>query len=141
MSDLKDDKEQKKQITLFTEEKRRNVVYGFITAYMGGQIKFKSIHLNEKTLDFLKDLEYIVAISTGAEKATESEIHDNIDKLFRAIFILRMSNTLEGQFLDNPEIETRIVSLEEKVSHLERLMEELQIVVRSFRGDSPENMP
>jgi len=64
-------------------------------------------------------------MSSGATKATQDQVDTAINRLFGLIFNLRNGQRLEG-ILIKPEVESRVDSLEERVSGIEKLFEELR---------------
>lgn len=137
---------------LFSEEERRNIVRSFIEAYVRGTVKIHYPTKEEAEL-YKEELQAVlgeidtskvefeskdtfskqVLIATGAWKATQNGVQDAIDTLFHRILAFRQSERIEGEFLQAPNLQSRLASLEEKVAEIERLLEELQNLIR-IRG-------
>jgi len=138
---------------LFSVEERNNIVRSFIEAYIRGAVKIafptkKEIEhykpdieaVSGKKVDAvaLEDqskglFERLFSTAAGALKATQDEMQNAIDKLFTWIIILRQGERIEGEFLQIPNLQSRLSSLEERVANIERLLEELQNLIR-IRG-------
>lgn len=134
----------KMALPLFSEKERCNIVRGFILSYLRGEISIGIVPTKEEQLPifvkYMTGVEQAIAIVVGAQKATEVEVLNTIDTLFRLIVTIRMVGMLNGKFLDASNVEPRITTLEEKVTSIEKLMEELKVIMRVSRGNASENM-
>jgi hypothetical protein len=77
-----------------------------------------------------------VSIVSGATPSTPIGIDQAIDSLFTWIVSLRGGDFIEGEFLQSPDLETRLSALEERVVGMEKLLEELQHIWK-VRGPQP----
>jgi len=123
---------------LFSVEERNNIVRSFIEAYIRGavQISFPTREEAEKhkkefeaafgrkidplsvELSSKDTFERLISTATGALKATESEIQEAIDNLFSLIISYRQGDRIKGEFLEVPNFQRRLSSLEEKVANI-----------------------
>jgi len=127
---------------LFSQEERHNIVRSFIWSYITGSVKIafpteaelRDPVTKEKLLEVgIQDIENstktlfreLMMMSSGAAKATQDQVDTAINRLFGLIFNLRNGHRLEG-ILIKPEVESRVDSLEERVSGIEKLFEELR---------------
>jgi hypothetical protein len=66
------------------------------------------------------------ACGIGKVKSDTVETTTAIDEVFGAIMLLRSSDLLEGEFLGVPDVASRLSSLEERLSSVEKLLEDLK---------------
>ena len=148
------------QGSIFSPEERRNIVRSFVAAYLRGDIKVtfwsqpvtmlstnKAITPAERLqtkagfvdmISIVSGARILSAVTGTAPQFSSDELVTAIDALFRAIVSLRSGGFIEGEFLHSPEFETRLSTLEEEVASIEKLLQELQMIIRLGRSsDSP----
>ena len=126
---------------LFSREERRNVVRSFIEAYMRGAVKMefrtkaKELQKGEsaETLESKLRIHNSMSIIVGAVKGTQDEVEHEIDFLFQVILAYRIGERITGKFLQVTDLQSKLKSMEERVADIERLLEELQNLIR-IRG-------
>lgn len=77
-----------------------------------------------------------ISIVSGAIPSTLDVLNQTIDQLFTYIVSFRGGDFIEGEFLQSPELEARLSSLEVRVESMEKLLEELQHIWK-VRGPQP----
>jgi hypothetical protein len=77
-----------------------------------------------------------VSIVSGAMPSTQAEIDQAIEHLFTMIVAYRGGDFIKGEFLQSPELETRLSALEVRVGSMEKLIEDLQHIWK-IRGPQP----
>jgi len=126
---------------LFSDEERHRIVRSFIEAYMRGAVKVGLPELGEEDLlgekidgkslvDFKASFTRLLGVAAGAAKSTEAEIQQAINSVFNLVLALRLNNRLEGEFLHISNVDSRLGSLEGRAADIERLLEELQHLIR-----------
>jgi len=132
---------------LMPKEERHNIVRSFIDAYIRGAViisfpteeGLKAAGVKDASERERASKRYflnLVEKATGAVKLTQIELEETIDKLFGSIVALRIGRRIEGEFLQVPNVESKLNSLEERVCNIERLLEELQNLMR-VRAQEP----
>ncbi len=133
--------EVKKQRSLFTFEERRAFVRSFVDAYLRGTVAIsywagdtdlRSLATGEKASGAEKvemKRGFNTMLQTACEsilpKPSASEIENAIDVLFGLIVVFRQGDFLKGEFLGAPDIELKIRELQDRVSSIEKLFDEL----------------
>lgn len=136
--------QEKVDASLFSSEERRNLVRSFIAAYIGGAARINFVspgelgvsghtYTAEEGTQQRAVFRKLIDVATGATKATAAEVHLTIDQLFSTIVAARQGGRIEGEFLQGPNVESRLESLEGRLADIERLLEELQNLIR-IRG-------
>src|SRR5712692_9640589 len=136
--------------SILSREERRGIVRSFVNAYLRGSVKItlwlgtKQIYwlstnqaasgaqIGEIKATILRDL----SIVSGATPSTPDIIDHAIDRLFDSIVSLRAGDFIEGEFLQSPDLEARLSSLQGRVVSMEKLLEELQHIWK-IRGPQP----
>jgi len=143
---------------LFSKEERYNIVRSFIEAYIRGEVKIafptkeeverhkqdmeaifgKEALISAPQVEYLSKQRFLnfVSIATGASESTQSELQVAISELFRFIILCRQGERIEGEFLQVPNLQLRLASLEGRVTYIEHLLEELRNLTR-IRGQPP----
>ena len=141
---------------IFSQDEIRDIVKGFIAAYLRGDvaITFKSaeefmteakVAGRKMDLDNALALEIsskqpfynLVSICTGSKEASPVERQKAICDLFDAIVMLRSSDRLKGVLMAFGA-EKRIVDIEEAISEIRKNILELMIYYRSVVEGSRE---
>jgi hypothetical protein len=130
--------------SLFTTEQRRNITISFAEAYLRGSVKvvwatnrsgFGPMDMRtgnpapRETMAELKssfDEMLLKACGIGKVKSNTVETAKAVDEVFGAIMLLRSADLLEGEFLGVPDVTSRLSSLEERLSSVEKLLEDLK---------------
>ena len=130
---------------LLSTEERRSIVRSFVDAYLRGavRISFKLKSPDDmgqkptaKTVYLAKTVfEHCLNVAAGSRKSTVVEAERAIEDLFNAIVAARIGRRIEGKFLGVVNLESRLASLDERITNVERLLEELQNLIR-IRGQS-----
>jgi hypothetical protein len=136
--------------SILSVEERRGLVRTFVNAYLRGSVKItlwlgtkqiywlsthqaaSSAQIGEIKATILRD----ISIVSGATPSAPDVIDHSIDRLFDCIVSLRAGDFIEGEFLQSPDLEARLSSLQERVVSLEKLLEELQHIWK-IRGPQP----
>jgi len=139
---------------IFSDNEKRRIVRSFIEAYLRGTVKVQfptheelksypalcakiesTAQLLGLDVDFAgpKIFHMNVTIASGAKQATSCEIEGSIDFLFQHIMASRVGGRIEGEFLEVTNVEGRLQSLEQKMSAIENLIEEIRNYVRVGR--------
>lgn len=146
---------------LFSDEQRQNIMRSFIEGYIRG-----SVNVNFPTREeFQRDPDLLAAyvkfyeldtkatpiqvesvvkeafaneigIASGAIEARPEEVTQAMGNLFTDILRFRNAGRLKGEFFQVSDFESKIKSLEDRVSNIEQLLEELQNLIR-IRGQQP----
>jgi len=88
-----------------------------------------------ETLQSKMHIHNCMSIIVGAVKATQDEVEHEIDFLFQVILAYRIGERIIGKFQETANLQRKVNSLEERVTDIERLLEELQNLIR-IRGQS-----
>jgi hypothetical protein len=126
---------------LFSRDERRNVVRSFIEAYMRGGVvvEYRATESerkdSEETVRAKAYFHNCMSIVVGVVKATQAEVENRIEFLFSMILAYRMGDRITGEFLQVTDLQSKLNSLEGRVTDIERLLEELQNLIR-IRGQS-----
>jgi len=136
--------------SILSAEERRGIVRSFVNAYLRGSVKI-TVWLGKTSPKWISTdkpmsgpqvstlkstfLNYVSVVS-GATPSTPIVIDQAIDSLFDWIVSLRGGDFIEGEFLQSPELETRLSALEVKVESMEKLLEDLQHIWK-IRGPQP----
>ncbi len=141
MSTTQATEESKKPQPLFSSEERRTFVRSFVDAYLRGTI----------TISYWRGDVALISLTTGQEapgtekvemkkvfhemlqtacesgnpKPSASQVQSAIDLLFDLILTFRQGNFVKGEFLGAPDTELKIRELQERVSSIEKLFDEL----------------
>ena len=136
--------------SILSVEERRNIVRSFVNAYLRGSVKV-TIWLgptrpymlstqkemsNSDLVALKKGFLDSVSIVSGAMPSTQAEIDQAIEHLFTMIVAYRGGDFIKGEFLQSPELETRLSALEVRVGNMEKLIEDLQHIWK-VRGSQP----
>jgi hypothetical protein len=131
---------------LFSERERRSIVRSFIEAYIRGKagIDFPKPGEHNLTGDEIKGEEIVgvreeltanIGILVGTVKNTTAQFDKALSDVFALIIASRNGERLKGEFLSITDSD-RLTLLENRVSDIEALLEELQTLVH-VRGDHP----
>jgi ABC-type transporter Mla subunit MlaD len=131
---------------LFSDEECRRIVRSFIEAYIRGAVEVELPAPGDEDLlgemidgkalvDIKNKFTSLLSTAAGAVKSTEAEMQQAISQIFSLISSLRLSSRLKGEFLPLSNVDSRLGSLEERTANIERLLEELQNLIR-IRGQS-----
>jgi hypothetical protein len=68
----------------------------------------------------------LVSIVCGTTPVPADALKASIDNMFSLIVTLRSGDFIQGEFLQSPDLETRLSALQERVASVEKLLEDLQ---------------
>jgi hypothetical protein len=110
-------------ITIFSSPKDQNVVN------MSTGQKMTLAQISSIKHHFLRSIETVSGMGNPSKELVDAAV----DGLFATIVSLRSGGFIEGQFLEELQLGTRITKIEDRVGALEKLIEELQQIWR-IRG-------
>lgn len=113
--------------TLFSEKEVKDIVKGFIMAYVQGKMTIVTPD-NKVNKSFLE----CIRICAGERLATESEVDNAISYLFTTIIAARSAGRLKGEF-GKSSMEERLFELEEDSMKKTDKLEQLSIDFKDFK--------
>lgn len=124
--------------SVFSAQERREIVKSFVDSYLRGATKVtvwespNAVSLDtgkpftgQDKAEFKIYFTNLINIACGARQPV-STLEVAIDDLFGLIVNLRGGLFIQGEFLQSPEVEKRIASLEEEIKSVHKMLEELQ---------------
>lgn len=135
--------------SIFTFDERRGIVRSFVSAYLRGSVRTdiwtseeaREVATNKPMPPELKAMTknyflHLVKTVCGTKQVSTDELKASIDEMFSLIVTLRSGDFIQGEFLQSPDLETRISAIHERVATVEKLLEELQLILK-LRGSQP----
>jgi hypothetical protein len=147
----------------FSFQKKAEIVENFIEAFLGGQVRitkpdvgdsanpafyqamvlatddvpserWSKLSEGEKMAEYLLALQKKAEILIGLENASEDEIGKAVDFMMTQVWLNRLANRMEGEFLAVTSLKNRVSSLEKEVRSHHSTLEELRILMRAAFG-------
>lgn len=134
--------------SIFTADERRRVVRSFVDAYVRGTVQVTIWKGSAIMLSTQKQMTPeqrsqakvwfidLVSVVSGATQSSVEQVNRAIDDLFSVIVTYRSGGFITGEFVQSPDLETKLSAIQGRVDSLEKLIEELQHIWK-VRGPPP----
>lgn len=134
---------------VMTPKARRRLVKRFVIAFLDGEIEINfttareyaarehgmfgsnipsTQHFDKEVADKMEFLKYITVFLN--ETTSEEEIIQTTNKLFEWLISLRIGQRIKGKFIATLESDARIGRLERDVYRIERMLDEMRILLK-----------